>query len=168
MLKLSQDIWNSIHYFLGRVRVGQEEVRKYRNIWKTILENIYVLFKCSLKVCSLCNHCLQCHFCQLSAAFKIHLMPWKEAAFSLNFVLFNIESKFNMAQKQQKICSKQQPNFLSTLTGEQAVITSLQSPLQTLELSFPIKKCNFTWVLQQQNVAVGSWLTMEMWTWTQI
>lgn len=64
-------------------------------------------------------------------------MPWKGAAFFMNSDLFNIESKSNMAQKQQKLCSKQQPNFLSTLTGEQAVITSLQSPFQTRVAEFP-------------------------------
>lgn len=55
----------------------------------------------------------------------------------MNSDLFNIESKSNMAQKQQKLCSKQQPNFLSTLTGEQAVITSLQSLFQTRVAEFP-------------------------------
>lgn len=43
----------------------------------------------------------------------------------MNSDLFNIKPESNMAQKQQKLCLKQHPNLLSTLTGEQAVITFL-------------------------------------------
>lgn len=43
----------------------------------------------------------------------------------MNSYLFHIKSKSNMVPQQQKLCSKQQPNLFSTLTGEQAVITFL-------------------------------------------
>lgn len=43
----------------------------------------------------------------------------------MNSDLFNIKPESNREQKQQKLCLKQQPNLLSSLTGEKAVITFL-------------------------------------------
>lgn len=55
----------------------------------------------------------------------------------MNSDLFTIKSESNMAQKQQKLCSKQQPNSLPSLTGEQAVITYLETPSKRRVAEFP-------------------------------
>lgn len=122
--------------YIQNGKAREEWLRKHTHIWKPSLESIWMLFKCSPKLCRLCNHRLQSQLCQFGAVFKIHLMPWKAAAFSMNSDLFNIKSESNTAQKQQKLRSKQQPNWLSALTGEQAIIPLLQR-LPNSVLQFP-------------------------------
>lgn len=97
---------------------------------------IWNLFNRSLKLCRLCN-LLRSQLCQFGAVFKIHLKPWKAGAFPMNSDLFNIKSDLNTVPKQQKLRSKQQPNLLSALTGEQAIIPFLQHlPNSTLQFSY--------------------------------